>query len=330
MTTRQKPDAQRIKRFLSNLKNAEWLGSARRWWPDFLFHVTDIQNAVSILRTGMLLSRQEAQGLMVTDNASPDIIARTEDRWKNYVRLYFRPRTPTHFRSEGFRPRNQRSLNAHCPVPVCFLFDSYSILSRAGSQFSNGNLATSNAEVFHSAADIERMPFEYIYYDSRPPEDKLRDITFHRNAEVIVPEWLDLSSLRFIACRSQSEYETFLYLLSSGTRARWGNRIGLLNHLDLFEKQWTYVETVELGQISASFHFNRSSSTPGPFHARVDIADTLTDRRLVWEDKAYTANDSLALNLANIGPLRDYSVTLTLDGQLAYAGRYQQDDLLPW
>ena len=52
MTLRQKPDAGRISRFLTDLKKEAWLGIARRWRPNYLFHFTDIQNAVSILKTG--------------------------------------------------------------------------------------------------------------------------------------------------------------------------------------------------------------------------------------------------------------------------------------
>ena len=126
MTPRRKPDARGIVRFLSELKKAEWLGTARRWWPDYVFHFTDLQNAVSILKTGALFSRVETQnlGLMDTDNASQEILGSTDNEYKDYVRLYFRPKTPTQFHNEGFRPINQRWQGAHCPVPIYFLFDS--------------------------------------------------------------------------------------------------------------------------------------------------------------------------------------------------------------
>jgi hypothetical protein len=144
MTLGEKPNTPRIRKVLRDLKNAPWLVTARAWWPDYLFHFTDIRNAVSILREGALLSRQEAteRGVMVTDNASQEIISQTDDKWQDHVRLYFRPRTPTQYRNEGFRPSDQRELGAHCPVPVYFLFDSFQVLSREDSLFSGGNLAS--------------------------------------------------------------------------------------------------------------------------------------------------------------------------------------------
>ena len=164
-SARQKPDAPKISQFLTNLKKEDWLGTARSWWPDYLFHYTDILNAAKILMTGALLSRNEASKLrlMRIDNASQDIIADTDDELKNYVRLYFRPRTPTQYNNEGFRPVTARSRQSHCPVPIYFLFYSEPILSRADSQFTYGNLKSAR-ETFNSASDFEKIPFQSVYH----------------------------------------------------------------------------------------------------------------------------------------------------------------------
>ena len=259
MTIRQKPDAPKIKRHLSDLKNAEWLGSARRWWPDYLFHFTDVQNAVSIPKEGAVFSRKESlnQGLMLVDNASQDIIDQTDDKWKDYVRLYFRPRTPTQYRNEGFRPPDQREFGAHCPMPVYFLFDSYAILARSDSLFTNGSLASSTPEIYRNAVELDRVPFEHVYHDFPVTPEERATIVFHRHAEVVVPKQLELSSLRSIVCRSQAEYETFLHLLPPSARTRWEGKIGLGNRMNLFFKRWAYVNTVELDSSRITFHFKR-------------------------------------------------------------------------
>ena len=331
MSRKLKPDSREFNNFIAGLKKAIWIGSARRWWPDYLFHVTDIQNAVAILREGVLFSRQEAvtRGLMATDNASSDIIAQTDDQWQDYARLYFRPRTPTHYQCEGFGPRDQREYGAHCPVPVCLLFDSFTVLSQPGTRFSNGNLAA-NSDVFESAASLAQLPFEYIYHVSPLSEEDKRTIIFHRNAEVIVPKQLGLASLRFVGCRSQAEYESLLHLLPPRARMRWGNKIGLGARLQLFSKHWTFVEGAELASTAIRLHFSRHSLTPGPFQARVSITDTISEKRFEWGDDRYQANSDLELDLHNIGPLIDFSLTLSLDGQLTFAGRHQEADILPW
>lgn len=331
MRPRPRSDVRRISQFLADLKNSDWLGTARRWWPDYLFHYTDIENALSIIREGALFSRNEAQsrGLMSTDNASPNIIDNTNDEWKDYVRFYFRPKTPTQFRNEGFRPIENRYQNAHCPLPIYFIFDSKEILTLPGCRFSDGNLAAANPNVFSAAADLEKMHFEHIYHEDSIPKDARAQITFHKNAEVIVPNQLGLSALRYIVCRSQAEYETFLHLLPRNARAHWRNKIIIDTRTHLFFKRWAYVESAELDSSRIAFHFNKFPEHPAPFHASVSIADTLSDKRFAWEKQALTAAGSLSLSLGNAAPAIDYFARLTLDGQIAYAGRYQSDDL-PW
>jgi hypothetical protein len=57
---------------------------------------------------------------MIIDNASRNVMANTDPYVRDFVRLYFRPQTPTQYRNEGIRPKNMRELESHCPVPVFF------------------------------------------------------------------------------------------------------------------------------------------------------------------------------------------------------------------
>jgi hypothetical protein len=223
MRLNEKQDAKEIRAHINTLKQSKWLGSARNWWPNYLFHFTDIQNVVGILARGELLSRAEAKasGQLVTNGASPEVIDQTEDRWKDYVRLYFRPRTPTQFRNEGFRPVGQRGeLGAHCSVPIYLFFDSASVLCRQDTLFSEGNLAAEGVQTYRDAASFKQIPFELVYHDTAFGSQDRGTIVFHRNAEVVVPKRLDLSSLQFIWCRSQAEYDTLIYLLPPNTLTR--------------------------------------------------------------------------------------------------------------
>lgn len=136
----RKPDAARIEARLESLRQANWIGPARQWWPKYVFRFDDIQNAVRILQSGKVSCRAKRGEALET--ASQEVLGHTEETWKNHVRLYFRPRTPTQYQVEGFRPQGQfGSLQAHMPVPVFFLFDAKDILTRASTKFSNGNLA---------------------------------------------------------------------------------------------------------------------------------------------------------------------------------------------
>ena len=325
-------EIRKISRFLDDMKKEAWLGSARRWWPDYLFHFTDIEKAISILKVGALLSRNETQarGLMATDNASPLIIGNTADEWTDYARLYFRPRTPTQYSNEGFRPPQQwYHQSAHCSMPIQFIFDSKAVLRRSDVHFTDGNLAA-NPNVLSTAADLEQIPFKSVYHDAAFHMSERNKIVFHKNAEVIVPNQLDLGALRYIVCRSQAEYETFLYLLPQNVLMRWRDRIRIDNNrMPVFWKRWTYVESADLSSSRITLRFNESSKTPGPFQADAYITDTISRKEFSWQNASYTASKPLNLSLDSIGPLWDYSVRLTLDGQIAFAGRYQ-DNSLPW
>jgi len=328
----EKQDAREIRAHIDALKKAKWLGSARSWWPSYLFHFTDIQNAVNILTRGELLSRVAATASrqIVTNGASPEVIGQTQDHWKDYVRLYFRPRTPTQFRNEGLRPVSQQELGgAHCPVPIYLLFDSATILSRQDTLFSAGNLAAQGVQPCGDAESFRQTPFEQVYHDT--PFDPLhagaRTIVFHRNAEAIVPKRLDLSSLQFVWCRSQAEYDTLLYLLPPNTRTRWVRQIGVDMRMNLFFKRWTFVEDAELSATGLSFQFSKGTQTPGPFRARVTINETVTNDKYEWKNDNYRASELLRIGLSELSTPQDYSVRLFLDDWLAFAGRYREDVL---
>ncbi len=93
---RRKDDAPEIRDFLESLGRQDWVRrSVRRSWPRFLYHYTDILNAVSILRDGCLYSRElaeETRRLRVS-SGSPKVLDETDPSIKDCVRLYFRPKT---------------------------------------------------------------------------------------------------------------------------------------------------------------------------------------------------------------------------------------------
>ena len=308
------------------------MDSARERWPSYLFHCTDVLNVVNILTTGMLFGRAQAQrsGSLRVDIAAPDIIDNTGTEWQDYVRLYFRPRTPTQYRNEGFRPVAKFELGAHCPVPIYLLLDAYEILSRQDSLFTEGNLAAGTAPV-RTIDDLSRMPFNLIYHDNALRPQEVRTVVFHRNAEVLIPQRLGLRNVRRILCRSQAEYDTLRNLLPLRAWNRWAGKVGVVPRLNLFHGKWSFVEQVELATEHVLFRFNQATTTPGPFAARVDISvpsDT-GSQRYCWRNDEFMAHDVLNISLSKTGNPTDYSISLYLDDHLAFKGRHEAYDL-PW
>lgn len=329
----QKPDAKVILTHLENIKQQSRLSEYQRWWPDHLFHFTDILNAVKILSDGMLLSRSNLKEKeeLITDIASKKVIGYTSSKWKDYVRLYFRPRTPTQYRSEGFRPLNQRELESHCPVPIFFILDAKNILANQKTLFSEGNLAA-DAQVGGTSNFFLSLPFEKIYHDHSLwglSEGAKRNITFHKNAEVIVPESLDLSSLKFIWCRSQAEFETLIYLLPSKIHQKWVKKIGVGNKSLLFYAYWSFIVKADLNTSTVSFTFN-PSRTPGPFHAELDIEEVETKIVYSWEEKDFYTEDTLSFDLSSMTQPEHYVVKFRLDGRLAYQNSFLAETELPF
>jgi hypothetical protein len=263
---------------------------------------------------------------MASDNASRQVIDQTSEQWRNQVRLYFRPKTPTQFNNEGFRPVGQRGdLNAHCGVPVFFVFDAYSVLSRADSKFSDGNLASSRSNTFSNASEFAALPFEHIYHEGTFKPEERDEIVLRRNAEVVVPNQLDLDSLRFIVCRSQAEYETFLYMMPESERSRWGDKVQLDAASHFFNKRWLYLETAESNQREAILRFKPNPMYAGPFDVEilvVNMVDGSTNKEHLSD---YFAAD-VPMRL-NFGPARrqlDYLILILIDGSIAYMNRYQE------
>ena len=328
MRPRANAETVRIREHIESLKGAPWLGDTRRWWPGFLFHSTDIRNIVNILKSGELLSRVQAETAksLQVDIAAPEIIAHTPTESQDYVRLYFRPQTPTQYHNEGFRPVGHWGLGAHCPLPVYLLLDAFAVLSRQDSLFTDGNVA-SGAQTRQSAEDLDNIPFDLIYHVGTIPSEDIRTVVYHRNAEVLVHQRLGIDAVRYLVCRSQAEYETLLYLLPPGVHSRWVDqiRVGPI----LFFRQWTFVEQVEMTNRRVIFKFNRDSKTPGPFDAQVEIVEALGvgSQPILRRFPRFRANNTLDLDLSDLQDPSDYSVRLTLDDQLAFANRYQEDHL---
>ena len=138
---------------------------------------------------------------------------------------------------------------------------------------------------------------------------------------------MGLEDLWLVVCRSDAEYKTLLHLLPPEARSRWVSRIGALSGLQLFHQEWTFVEQVDLNTEKIVFRFNRSSRTPGPFNAHVEIEETATATTYHWRNEAYQCSQELTLLLSSLQDPTDYTVRLFLDGHLAYADRYQDDDL---
>jgi hypothetical protein len=335
----KKSDAPAIRDFMAGLKEQSWLSPDQRGWPDSLYRFEHVEGAAAILNSGVLLSRAQAQrrGSIRKDCAAADILNQTPDRWKDCVRLYFRPLTPMQYNTEGHRPTGEYARQASCPVPVVLKFSAASILTRSSTRFSDGNLAaTSRVRVGDDIGFLSSIPFHLVYHNTWMPAEQKEELTFRRHAEAIVPNELRLTALQAVLCRTAAEMETLLYLLSDGAKDRWAKCIG--TKASLFYRHWSYVESVTLTNEAAVFMFHPSSRTPGPFAAEARFVVLPSSKAYLWKnDSFYTnraakfgaarAGAALRVGLAHAGRPSDYKVELRLDSELAYANSHHEDSV---
>lgn len=299
-----------------------------RWWPRYVYHFTDVRNAASIIRDGHLHSRAAAEqrGLMQVDNASPEIIQRTRPEHLQYVRLYFRPRTPTQYRNEGIRPINQRKLGgAHCPIPVYFCLDALTVLALDETEFSDGNMGSPRVRHSGERDFFFSIPFHLVFHNRWFAPEERDEIVFRRNAEVLVPDSLPLDpALKFIVCRSVAERQTLLHLLPTNLCRRWTPRIRL-GEQGLFERKWTYVEEVVTVDDEVIFRFNPNTQTPGPFQVSFSYREAGEGSERRWEGNRATLNNRLRIRVSDA--VRG-TVSLHLDDALAFAGSLTFEQVL--
>ena len=329
MTLRSQPEISAIRQHIAGMQIQPWLDKAREWWPRYLFHCTDITNVISILRQGEILSRTQIANTnrLSIDIASPEIIARTDPKWRDYVRLYFRPKTPTQYNNEGFRPVGLRSRNSHCPVPVYLIFEAQAVLSLADSCFSDGNLGSFHTNVGTDISFLSQIPFDLVYHNARFDNSERDQIVRHRHAEVLVPKKMGLDSLRYIVCRSNAEYSTLLHLLPANLLTQWVNKVVYRPQIPLFHRQWTFVDQVDMNTEKIVFRFNPDSIMPGPFDVRVEIEETPTAANYLLQKSEFLCDSELTVTLSNLRHPSGYIARLFFDDHLAYASRYQDDDL---
>jgi hypothetical protein len=334
-----KTDADEIREYLRELKQATWLGEARRWWVGFAFHHTSITNIRSILESGELLSRSEMERRrhQFLNGASSEIIGKTAEQWKNHVRFYFRPRTPTLFQSEGFRPQIRRQpLGAHCPIPVYLLFDLEATICHPEARFSDGNLAatqTGRVNVYNTASDFRRLPFQLIYHDAAfLPEDR-DEIVLRRHAEIIIPQQVGLGHLKRIWCRTQAEYETLKYLLGDTLWQKWQDKITARTDYSLFHRQWIHIEKVDFENSFIRFYCNpcRKDEDAGPFEINLTLEDKLTHKIVQGYSQEDFRFDKVPIyNWPKPANLNHYVFCIRIDGNLAYSNEYSETSDIPF
>jgi hypothetical protein len=224
----------------------------------------------------------------------------------------------------------QGRYDAHCPVPVAFVFDAPKVLAIRGVRFSAINLATHNAPIYATLDKFRELPFEKIYHEGAVND---RSIISRRQAEVIVPGALDLDdTMRAVRCRTDAERTTLLQRLSFRERVRYRQRIRTVTDVPIFQADRLFVERVNLvgDEVIIDLHLPRYRFS---FDARFTADFGTTGRPDVdrsWELKTGTASRLIVPLHSGDATVTQVGITLQLDGLLAYQTSFLLRDDVPF
>lgn len=287
----------------------------RKLWPGYAYHFTDFNNAISILNSGMMYSRQKVieRNLMSHDNASSDVIDRTAENKKNFVRFYHRPKTPTQYHNEGIRSNTTLSyLGSHCPVPVFLRFDLESILMREDSCFTERTIARSeNINYYYTPKEYAELPFSQIFHDGPYPQDMTEQIKPYRHAEILVSDKMPVDPhLKQIFVRSPNERTMLLRYLDAAAIKKYKDKIIIDNRKICFYGFWTYFHKVHMEETDVRLEINCGKET-SEFDFRIVVKDLSSGNVYSFQDSTWRCVPAFKVNFQR--PLQSYQVQVYLN-----------------
>lgn len=179
-------------------------------------HTTSFENFINIMRSGYLYSRNyiHENNIKTSEIALDGAIDITSNEIKNYVRLYWRVKTPTNYRNEGIKPKSALIdiFRAHSPNPVILMFDKKIALNEK-ARFTPKNACKCSHLFEHTFYEEDiKYPFKYsfknIFHDGPIMEDEEKQkIIDARQAELLYPERLSINKIKKIIFRSKADFD---------------------------------------------------------------------------------------------------------------------------
>jgi hypothetical protein len=171
------------------------------------YHFTHMSNAVKIIRSMKLQSRNYAEG-QFSNSAGSNVYRRNDAH--QFARFYFTPKSPTQFYNEflgkdsdlPYYDRAYRLDLPKCPMPVFFVFDIEELLAIFPDKcyYSTGNMQKDSTRYYKVIEDPTHIKAKEIYRNSW-------DTKAERQQEFLVEGELDFSKLSYveISCYNQTQ-----------------------------------------------------------------------------------------------------------------------------
>jgi len=180
----------------------------------FVYHFTHMFNAIEVIRSRKILSRNRATELgLLKYDAAGSVVYRSA-KAHPYARFYYRTGTQTQFYNEclgkqkgsKYYGRAEDNGLPMCPMPVFFKFDLQEVLAKHSSlcYYSTGNLQTNWARIYKVIDDPSNIDAVNLY--SRQWSKEVQE---KKQQEFLVKNEFDFSDLRDyqIICYDREEAE---------------------------------------------------------------------------------------------------------------------------
>lgn len=181
----------------------------------YVYHFTHMFNAIEVIRTRKILSRNRANELGLLRYDAAGSVVHRSSKAHPYARFYYRTGTQTQFYNECLgKQRNTKYYQSAlgnglpmCPMPVFFKFDLQEILSKRANlcYYSTGNLQTNWANVYKVIDDPYNIDAVHLY--SHNNYDKV--VRDKKQQEFLVKNEFDFSDINNyqIICYDREETE---------------------------------------------------------------------------------------------------------------------------
>ncbi len=258
-----------------------------------IYHFTHMFNAVEIIRSRTILSRDKAIQLgQLKYDAAGKVVNRTAKAHK-FVRFYFRTGTQTQFYNEclGRQVGAKYYSNAEknglpmCPMPVFFKFDLQEVLAAYGDDcfYSTGNMQSSSAVVRNVSEHPDGLTIDTLFSGGHSKEEQEK-----RQQEFLIPNEFDFSRLKNfqIICYNRTQREILEQLFEGDPICEHFTSVESEFTEDVFMKENPYLY-FDKGEDSVSI----STNYIGDYHFQIIGAD-LSSIHVINKQNTIRDNDN--------------------------------------
>ncbi|MCL5066674.1 MAG: DUF4433 domain-containing protein [Firmicutes bacterium] len=307
----------------SRMDDLKVSGGSTAIWIGYGYHFTELSNVPSILQDNVLYSRQDAtlNGLIASEVGDPGILNRTTDSVREYVRFYWRPRTPMLYGIEGIRAQNRYPYDGRCAIPIYFCVPLDDLFSKPAVRFSDRNAASPYANFGETADFVLGIPFDKVFHDGAFVPSERDEIVARRQAEIQVHHSVSLTPNTVILVRSPAELSMLRDILPVAIRSVWDHRIRVATRSPVFFKRWLFVDHVERQKDTVHLFWNPQArlSEVGPVAFTVTFENLNTGYRVDVPQEPITWDGTF---MHRYDGLKSYPwrMTIRIDNTVAYVG----------